>query len=164
MIQIALYKPEIAGNVGAIIRSCACFDVVLHIIEPCGFPFDMARVRKSALDYIEHTKIIRHSSFEEFFANEIEAKNQRLILATTKSNKDYRHFEFAQNDIVIFGQESSGVPDFVVKKTYDQIKIPMKNKMRSLNIAVSVGIILSKGSDPSLKGSDPLLLLDLMGD
>ncbi len=144
MPQIALFKPEIAGNVGTIIRTCACFDAPLHIIEPCGFPFDMARIKKSALDYVEHTKITRHSSFDEFFASEIIGKNQRLILATTKSSVDYRDFKFAPNDIIIFGQESAGVPAEISAKADAKIKILMKNEMRSLNIAISCGIILAR--------------------
>lgn len=90
MPAIALFEPEIAGNVGTIIRTAACFNTPLHIIEPCGFPFDMQRIKKSALDYIERVAIVRHSSFEEFFAAEIIAKKSRLILATTKGSADYR--------------------------------------------------------------------------
>ncbi len=141
MSQIALYKPEIAGNVGTIIRTCACFDAPLHIIEPCGFPFDMARIKKSALDYIEHTKITRHASFEEFLKNK---GDSRLILATTKGSIDYREFKFAPNDIILFGQESAGVPVEVAAKADARIFIPMQNKMRSLNIAISCGIILAR--------------------
>lgn len=144
MPQIALFQPEIAGNVGTIIRTCACFDAPLHIIEPCGFPFDMARIKKSALDYIEYVQIIRHSSFVEFYQSEIEGKNQRLILATTKGSEDYRGFKFLPNDIIIFGQESAGVPDFIISKADAKIKILMKNEMRSLNIAISCGIILAR--------------------
>lgn len=141
MPQIALYKPEIAGNVGTIIRTCVCFDAPLHIIEPCGFPFDMARIKKSALDYIEHAKIVRHSSFEEFFANKGDA---RLILATTKGSIDYREFKFLPNDIILFGQESAGVPDEVAKMTDARVFIKMQNQMRCLNVAISCGIILAR--------------------
>jgi len=144
MPAIALFQPEIAGNVGTIIRTCACFDAELHVLEPCGFPFDMQRIKKSALDYIEHTKIIRHSSFNEFFAQEITAKNRRLILATTKGSQDYRKFDFKEDDIIIFGQESAGVPEYVASQAHAKIFIPMQNQMRSLNIAISCGIILAR--------------------
>ncbi len=147
MPKIALFKPEIALNVGSIIRSCACFDAEIHIIEPCGFPFDLNRIKKSALDYIDYVKIIRHNSFDEFYQNEIISKNQRLILASTKSSSDYNKFEFQENDVVIFGQESAGVPDFIHQKSYARVKIPMKNNMRSLNLAISVAIILAKISN-----------------
>lgn len=143
MIKIALFQPEIAGNVGSIIRTCVCFDVELHIIEPCGFPFDMQRIKKSALDYIHHAKIFRHDSFENFFRSEITEKNQRLILATTKGSEKYFDFKFEKNDVILFGQESAGVPESVAAKAQNKIFIPMQNKMRSLNIAISCGIILS---------------------
>ncbi|MDX2083555.1 MAG: tRNA (cytidine(34)-2'-O)-methyltransferase [Rickettsiales bacterium] len=144
MTKVVLFQPDIAGNVGTIIRTCVCFDVELHIIEPCGFPFDMQRVKKSALDYIFKAKIFRHASFAEFFLQEIEQKNQRLILASTKASKDYRNFSFSKNDVLMFGRESSGVPDYVFLKANERIFIPMKNDMRSLNVAISCGIILAK--------------------
>ncbi len=144
MTKVVLFQPDIAGNVGTIIRTCVCFDVELHIIEPCGFPFDVQRVKKSALDYFDKAKIFRHDSFEDFFANEITAKNQRLVLASTKASKDYREFEFAQNDVLMFGRESAGVPDDVALKAHHRIFIPMKNNMRSLNVAISCGIILAR--------------------
>ncbi len=144
MTKIALYQPDIAGNVGTIIRTYVCFDSELHIIEPCGFPLDMQRVKKSALDYIHHAKIFRHASFEDFFASEILAKNQRLILASTKASVDYRKFNFAENDVLMLGRESAGVPDDVAAKAHERIFIPMQNQMRSLNVAISCGIILAR--------------------
>lgn len=146
MAIIALFQPEIAGNVGTIIRTCVCFDFELHIIEPCGFPFDIQRVKKSALDYINHAKIFRHNSFDEFFEKEIVEKNQRLVLATTKGSENYHQFKFHKNDVILFGQESAGVPEDVAKKANSRIFIPMKNKMRSLNIAISCGIITAEVS------------------
>jgi tRNA (cytidine/uridine-2'-O-)-methyltransferase len=146
MTKIALFQPEIAGNVGTIIRTCVCFDMELHIIEPCGFPFDMNRIRKSALDYINFAKIFRHNSFADFFASEIEEKDQRLVLATTKGSEKYRDFKFEENDIILFGQESAGVPDEIFEKASHRVFIPMKNQMRSLNIAISCGIIAGEAS------------------
>ena len=144
MPAIALFEPEIAGNVGTIIRTTACFNAPLHILEPCGFPFDMQRIKKSALDYIEHAKIIRHDSFATFFQTEIIEKNRRLILATTKGSVDYRKFEFCEDDIILFGKESAGVPEYVASSAHEKIFIPMQNQMRSLNIAISCGIILAR--------------------
>lgn len=144
MTKIALFQPDIAGNVGTIIRTCVCFDVELHIIEPCGFPFDMQRVKKSALDYIHKAKIVRHHSFEAFFESEVKAKNQRLILASTKGSVNYSEFVFTPNDILMFGRESAGVPEDVFEKSDHRVFIPMKNEMRSLNVAISCGIVLSR--------------------
>ena len=144
MTKVVLYQPDIAGNVGTIIRTCVCFDVELHIIEPCGFPFDIQRVKKSALDYFDKARIFRHSSFEEFYENEIMQKNQRLVLASTKASQDYREFSFERNDVLMFGRESAGVPDDVALKADHRIFIPMQNGMRSLNVAISCGIILAR--------------------
>jgi tRNA (cytidine/uridine-2'-O-)-methyltransferase len=144
MTKIVLFQPDIAGNVGTIIRTCVCFDVELHIIEPCGFPLDMQRIKKSALDYIHHAKIFRHDSFENFYNTEILEKNQRLILASTKGSKDYRKFNFEKNDVLMFGRESAGVPQEVAQKAHHKVFIPMKNEMRSLNVAISCGIILAQ--------------------
>lgn len=144
MPKIALFQPEIAGNVGSIIRSCACFGADLEIIEPCGFPFDIQRIKKSALDYIKHVKITRHNSFEEFYDKEIIKENSRLILASTKASQDYRQIDFKENDVIIFGQESKGAPDFIHEKSDLRVKIMMKNNMRSLNLAISAAIILAQ--------------------
>lgn len=144
MTKIVLFQPDIAGNVGTIIRTCVCFDLELHIIEPCGFPFDIERVKRSAMDYINHAKIFRHASFENFFHEEILQKKSRLILATTKGDCDYRQFKFLENDFIMFGKESSGVPENVAESAHHKIFIPMKNEMRSLNIAIACGIILAR--------------------
>ncbi len=156
-MKIALFNPEMAGNVGSIIRSCACFGADLHIIEPCGFPFDMNRVKRSAMDYIDHVKIIRHNDFTSFRESQFPAKkhsaskseNQyspRLILATTKGQKDYRQVNYNESDIIIFGNEGSGFPEEFLDGIDQKITIPMKNDMRSLNLAVSCAIILGFAS------------------
>ncbi len=142
-IDIALYQPEIAGNVGSIIRSCACFNANLHIIEPCGFPFDVKKIKKSALDYFNKINIIRHNSFDIFYQNEVNTKSKRLILATTKGDEDLRNFTFKQNDIILFGQESCGVDLSIHQKCDHRVYINMQNNMRSINLAVSCGIFLS---------------------
>lgn len=143
MTKIALYKPDIAGNVGTIIRTCVCFDLELIIIEPCGFPFDINRVRKSALDYIDHAKITRYFGFEDFYDKEIKENKSRLILASTKASTNYKDFKFEDRDIIMFGRESSGVPDEVFDLSDERVFIEMKNNMRSLNVAISCGIIAS---------------------
>lgn len=141
-LRIALYQPDIAGNVGTIIRSCACFGAKLHIIEPCGFPFDMQRVRKAALDYIDHVEIFRHNSFADFMKT-IKDQQLRLILLTTKTQNEYQNLALQENDIFLFGSESAGVPAEVAEACDEKMKIIMKENMRSLNIAVSCGIIMA---------------------
>ncbi len=145
MIKIALFQPDIAGNVGTIMRTCACLGLELHIIEPCGFVFDLQKIRKSALDYIDFVQLFRHNSFEDFYQNQITNNPQnRLILLTTKTQNSYADFVFEKNDILLLGRESAGVTEEVSEQCQHKITIPMQNQMRSLNIAMAAGIVLGK--------------------
>jgi len=145
MIKITLFQPDIAGNVGTIMRTCACLGLELHIIEPCGFIFDMQKIRKSALDYIDYVQLFRHNSFEDFYQNQITKNPQnRLVLLTTKTKNSYTDFVFKENDILLLGRESAGVPEEVAEQCQHKITIPMKNQMRSLNIAMAAGIVLGR--------------------
>ncbi len=147
MPKIVLYQPDIAGNVGSIIRSCVAFGSDLHIIEPCGFIFDLNKIKKSALDYLQFVKIFRHHSFENFFNQEIINKNQRLVLASTKASLNYSNFKFEVNDFLMFGRESSGVPLEIFNKIDHRIFIPTTKNVRSLNIACACAIILAKANE-----------------
>ncbi len=145
MIKIAFYQPDIAGNIGTMMRTAACLDVQMHIIEPCGFVFDLQKIRRSAMDYIDKVKLIRHNSFADFYENQIKNQPQnRLILLTTKAQISYTDFTFLPDDILLFGRESAGVPDEVNNLANHKIKIPMKNEMRSLNVAISAAMVLGE--------------------
>ena len=98
------------------------------------------------MDYIDSVKIFRHSSFENFFQEHIFEKNSRLILASTKGNKDVQEFKFQDNDFILFGKESAGAPDFIHSKAHHKVLIKMKNNQRSLNLAISCGIFLAKAN------------------
>jgi len=147
MTKIVLYQPDIAGNVGSIIRSCVAFNSDLHIIEPCGFVFDINRIKKSALDYLQFVKIFRYNYFENFFNQEIISKKQRLVLASTKASQNYCDFKFDNDDFIMFGRESSGVPDEIFNKINHRIFIPTTKNVRSLNIACACSIILAKACE-----------------
>lgn len=138
-MKIALYQPDIAGNVGTIIRTCACLDLCLDIIEPCGFPFDEGKIRRSAMDYYDYVKINRFSSFEEFRDYN---KNFRIVLLTTKSPTNYYNFKFQENDVLLAGRESAGVPHEIHQSVDVRVAIPMKNDMRCLNVAVSLSMVV----------------------
>jgi len=145
MLKIALFQPDIAGNVGTIMRTCACLGVELHIIEPCGFVFDLQKIRKAALDYIDFVKLFRHNSFDDFYQQQIiENPQNRLILLTTKSSESYTNFIFEENDILLLGRESAGVPNDVAAKANARIKIMMQEQMRSLNVAISASMVLGE--------------------
>jgi tRNA (cytidine/uridine-2'-O-)-methyltransferase len=139
--KIALYEPDIPQNTAAIIRTCSCLGADLEIIEPCGFLFSDKRFKRVVMDYMDKKMIKFYQSSEEFFELK---KNQRVILMTTKSNDSYITFKFKNNDTLLFGRESAGVPNHIHNSIKYRLKIPMINNKRSLNIASSVAIILSE--------------------
>ena len=139
--KIALYEPDIPQNTAAIIRTCACLGADLEIIEPCGFLFNDKRFKRVVMDYMDEKMIKFYKSYKEFFKSK---KNQRIILITTKSENSYTTFKFENNDTLLFGRESAGVPRNVHNLIKDRLKIPMIGDKRSLNIATSVAIILSE--------------------
>jgi len=141
MFNIALYQPDIPQNTAAIIRLCSCFDATLEIIEPCGFHLDDKRLKRVAMDYLDKSKIITHSSYENFL---IKKKNSRIILMTTKAKKKYNNFRFRKKDTLLFGRESKGVPEVVNGNSYESLKIPLKKNSRSLNVGMAVAITLTE--------------------
>ncbi|MDB2414491.1 tRNA (cytidine(34)-2'-O)-methyltransferase [Rickettsiales bacterium] len=141
MPRIALYQPDIAQNLGTTLRTAACFGFDVDIIEPCGFPFDDKKFRRAGMDYIDNVKYIRHRSWESFLE---ENKNSRIILLSSKAIKPYSSIEYKNNDILLFGRESAGVPQDVSDACNELVTIPMKEGMRSLNVAVSVGIVVGE--------------------
>jgi tRNA (cytidine/uridine-2'-O-)-methyltransferase len=143
-MKVAFYQPDIAANLAAMLRTAACLDLEIHIIEPCGFVFDMQKIKRIAMDYIDFVKIIRHNSFEDFYQNEIIKNHNRLILLTTKSKNSYYDFKFQKNDILLLGRESAGVTEEVANLCNYQITIPMKNNMRSLNIGIAATLVLGE--------------------
>jgi tRNA (cytidine/uridine-2'-O-)-methyltransferase len=139
--KIALFEPDIPQNTAAIIRICACLGAKLEIIEPCGFLLSDKRFKRVVMDYMDKKEIKFFQNLDHFFKSK---KNQRIVLMTTKASVSYTEFKFKKNDTILFGRESAGVPENVHKLINDRLKIPMKNNMRSLNIASSVSIILAE--------------------
>ena len=139
--KIALFEPDIPQNTAAIIRTCACLGAKLEIIEPCGFLLSDKRFKRVVMDYMDEKDIKFYHSAEVFFS---EKQNERVILMTTKSSLSYSKFKFKENDTVLFGRESSGVPEKVHKIVKNKLRIPMLNNKRSLNLASSVAIILAE--------------------
>jgi len=141
MINIVLYKPDIPQNTAAIVRLSACLNLKIHIIEPCGFNLDDSRFKRVVMDYVNLTGIVRYPSFETFMNKN---SKSRIVLMTTKSKKFYHHFRFKKNDFLLFGRESSGVPDEIHKKIKDRLKVPLSGKARSLNVAMTVAIVTTE--------------------
>lgn len=141
-MRIAMFEPEIAGNVGAVMRLGACLGAAIDLIEPMGFTWDDRRVRRAAMDYIDHVEIVRHAGFEAFLETLGEA---RLVLFTTKSTQSAYDFTYRADDVLLFGKESAGVPDHVVQASHAQLRLPMREGVRSLNVATSAAIALAEG-------------------
>ena len=139
--KIALFEPAIPQNTAAIIRTCVYLGAKLEIIEPCGFLLTDKRFKRVVMDYMDEKDINVYQSANAFFKSK---KNQRIILMTTKASVSYTKFKFEKNDTILFGRESAGVPEKVHKLLNNRLKIPMKNKKRSLNLASSVAIILAE--------------------
>ena len=137
MISIALYKPDIPQNTASILRLCACFGLKMHIIEPCGFNLNDSRFKRVIMDYINQSSIIRYENFGELL---IKNKKSRVILMSTKAKKSLFKFKFRNNDIILLGRESKGVPVYVHKELKSSLKIPISSKTRSLNLAVAASI------------------------
>ena len=140
-MRIALYQPEIAGNVGAVMRLGACLGVAVDLIEPMGFAWDDKRVRRTAMDYVDHVTLVRHAGFDMFRAS---AGAARLILFTTKAEQSPFDFAFRPTDILLFGKESGGVPREVAEACSAKVRIPIRAEVRSFNLATSAAIGLSE--------------------
>ncbi len=136
-----MYEPEIAGNVGAVLRLCACLGVGVDLIEPMGFEWDDRRVRRAAMDYIDHVEIRRHAGFAEF---QDTLGSGRLVLFTTKATRSAYDCTYRPDDVLLFGKESAGVPQAVADACGDRVRLPMCSEVRSLNVATSAAIALSE--------------------
>lgn len=139
-MRLCLYQPEIAGNVGAVMRLGACLGVGIDLIEPMGFQWDDRRVRRTAMDYIEHVEVSRHPSFESF-RNTLAG---RLVLLTTKATVPIYDFGFQATDCLIFGKESAGVPAEVAALCDARLRIPIRAQVRSFNLATSAALALGE--------------------
>ncbi len=140
-MRIALYQPEIAGNVGAVLRTAACLGADVDLIEPMGFAWDDKRVARAGMDYIDHVQVSRHGDWAAFAA----ATTARIVLLTTKGATPLHDFAFAPDDVLLFGQEGAGVPDPVHARADARVVIPMRPPLRSLNLSVSVAIVVAEG-------------------
>jgi tRNA (cytidine/uridine-2'-O-)-methyltransferase len=140
-VRIALYEPDIPQNAGAVLRLAACFGVGVDVIEPCGFVWSEARMRRAAMDYAAAAACTRHASWAEFGRRR---PGGRLVLFTTRARRRYVDFAFRPDDILLFGRESAGVPDAVHDAADAAVYVPLAPGMRSLNVATAVAIGLAE--------------------
>ncbi len=145
-MRLALFQPDIPQNTGTLLRLGACLDVELDIIEPCGFIFSEHTLKRSGMDYLDMVAYRRHDSWNEFLKYRAAHPEEygRLVLLTTHASEPYTEFEFRPNDIILMGRESAGVPQEVHDTVDARLLIPMNEKARSINVAVSAVMVVGE--------------------
>ncbi len=143
MPDLVLFQPDIPGNTGTLLRLGACMGVHVHIIEPAGFRLDDKALKRSGMDYLETATLVRHTSWDDFETWRTE-ENRRLVLLTTRSKQNYLDFQFKTDDLLMFGRESSGVPDDVYSSVDEALTIPMQDGARSINVSLSAAMVLGE--------------------
>jgi tRNA (cytidine/uridine-2'-O-)-methyltransferase len=138
MLHIALLQPEIPPNTGNIIRLCANSGAQLHLIHPLSFALDDKRMKRAGLDYHEWASIIQYQDEQDFISQN---KARRIFACTTKTQNSYSNTTYQDEDMLLFGPETRGLPEHM-RKQYTNIRIPMCPNSRSLNLSNSVAIIL----------------------
>ena len=143
MPELVLFQPDIPGNTGTLLRLGTCLGVKVHIVEPAGFRLDEKAFKRSGMDYLDATSMERHSSWEDFLAWK-NGNNRRLVLLTTKADAAYTNFSFREEDLLMLGRESSGVPDEVHQICDERITIPMQKNARSINMALAGAMVMGE--------------------
>jgi len=139
MFNIVLVEPQIPPNTGTIGRMCVNLDASLHLIKPLGFDIDDKAVKRAGLDYWKELDLKVWENLEEFLANN---PIKKMYFATTKTDNIYWDAKFKEGDYLVFGSETKGIPEWLLKENLDKcITIPMGKKGRSLNLGTSVGIV-----------------------
>ena len=139
-MNIVLFQPEIPANTGNIGRTCVATDTRLHLIEPLGFRLNEKEIKRAGMDYWEHLDVTRYVNFEEFLEKN---PNAKIWMATTKAKHVYTDVSYGPDDFIMFGKESAGIQEEILVENEETcIRIPMLEKIRSLNLSNSVAIVL----------------------
>jgi len=141
-MRLALYQPDIPQNTGTLMRLAACLGVPLDIIEPAGFLLSDRRLKRAGMDYVRSLDLTRHVSWDVFQG--ARPRKSRLVLLTTQAPLLYHRFVFEPDDIILVGRESAGVPDAVHAAADARLRIPLRQGLRSLNVALAAAIVLSE--------------------
>ncbi len=143
-MRIALYQPDIPQNAGTILRMAACLNVGADVIGPAGFDLSSRALKRAALDYFDAVSITRWGSFAAFEAA-ARARGSRIVLLTTRAQTPYTAVAFQPSDILLAGRESAGVPGEVHAAADISVRVPMREDLRSLNVAVALAMVLGEG-------------------
>ena len=142
-MRIALYEPDIPQNTGTILRLCACLGVEAHIVEPAGFPVTDRAFRRAGMDYLDQVALTRHGSFAAFEAWRARER-LALVLLTTTAERSYLDHTYGDDQVVMLGRESAGVPEPVHQAADARLCIPMRTGLRSLNVAMAAAMVLGE--------------------
>ena len=142
-LRVALFEPDRPHNLGMMLRLGACLDVAVDVIEPCGFPLDDRRIRFGALDYLARVEWCRHLGFDRFL-DEVRGTKRRLVLLSTAASLPYHRLAFRDDDILLLGRESAGVPDKVRDSVDCAVRVPLRPGLRSLNVVTAAAIVLGE--------------------
>ena len=142
-MQLALYEPDIAQNTGTILRLAACLGVAAHIVEPAGFPVSDRAFRRAGMDYLDQVELTRHASWLAFDQWR-RASRLELVLFTTRAATSYLDHRFTDSGVLLFGRESSGVPEAVHAAADARLTIPMRQGLRSLNVAMCCAMVVGE--------------------
>lgn len=142
-MRVALYQPEIPQNTGTLMRLGACLGVALDIIEPCSFVWNDQKLRRAGMDYMDLVQVKRHASWDKFYQIQTSI-GSRIVLLDAQATTSFLDFEFYPTDVLLLGQESSGVPESILTQVQRSVTIPMLLGRRSLNMAVSAAMVLTE--------------------
>jgi tRNA (cytidine/uridine-2'-O-)-methyltransferase len=142
-MRLALFEPDIAQNIGTLLRLGACLGVGLDIIEPCGFPWGSSAFKRAGMDYLPLADARRHDSWDDFLRTR--PAGRRLVLLTTQGADAYTDFTYRPDDTLLLGQETAGVPPHVHARADARVTIPMLPSARSLNVAIAAAMVLGEG-------------------
>lgn len=139
--HLVLYQPDIPQNAGTLLRLSACLAFAVDVVEPCGFLWDERRMRRAGMDYLDLAQTRRHSSWQNYDRERRET-GRRLVLLTTKGGERLDEFKFSAADSIMVGRESAGVPEDVAAACDARVRIPMRDGVRSLNVALAASIAM----------------------
>lgn len=139
-MRVALHQPDIAGNVGSILRTAACFGVAVDLIEPMGFAWSDRALARAGMDYAAAADVVRHADWAAFEAN----ARGRIVLLTTRGGVALPDARFRTDDVLLLGSEGAGVPDLVHARADLAVRVPMRAGFRSLNVTVAGAIVLAE--------------------
>ena len=143
-MRIALFEPEIPQNTGTLLRTAMCLNVEVDIIEPCGFVFSDKHLKRAGMDYLDLVNVNRHNDWDTFKDLRQNQEGRRVVLLTTKGAISFVDLAFCESDVLLLGNEGSGVPETVHACVDARITVPMAPKARSLNVAVAAAMVLGE--------------------